>query len=166
MITQTANGADRPETMLHVAAAAAFLVASILQTPLLAQGLESEEAIDAIVGSDVKTEEVKTDSARERVLAAIESARESAERARKTFSLQELDIVFLSDLSGNDNEKVLQKAIAENEQEIQTLQEAIEGSALFYHAVDSRSIMVSKIVALEYGEDKVTIFVDGAAPAN
>lgn len=148
-----------PEMGLHMAFAIALLAMSIVQTPLLAQGLDSEESIDAIVGSDVKTEEVDAEAALDRVLAALERTQASAEQVRKTFSLEELDIVYLSDMNGTS--KKLEEAIAENEVEIQALQDAIEGSALFFHAVDSRSILLRDIVALEYGKEAVTIFVNG-----
>ncbi|EKF19099.1 hypothetical protein [Nitratireductor pacificus] len=150
----------RPETEFHWIATLALAAALALQTPLLAQGLDREEAIDAIVGSDVKTEEVEAASATDRLVAAIAATAENAERVRKTFSLEEVDIVFLQDLDkGPDG---VRKVLAEKESAIAMLREAIEGSALFYHAVDSRSVMVRNIVALEYGDgDKVTIFVEG-----
>ena len=49
------------EARIHLIAAVALVAAFVLQTPLFAQGLQREEAIDAIVGSEVKTEEVKTE---------------------------------------------------------------------------------------------------------
>lgn len=148
---------------LHALATCGFLCASVPDMSLLAQGLESEESIDRIVGSDVKTEEIRAKTDAERIVSAISNTRENAEKVRKTFSLDVLDIVFVPDIG--EEESAIDEAIAQNEIEIQTLREGIEGSALFYHAVDSRSIMVRDIIAMEYGDDdKVTIFVRGAPP--
>ncbi|MFC5586767.1 hypothetical protein ACFPOD_16755 [Nitratireductor kimnyeongensis] len=159
---------DRPaavDTRLHLIIGLAIAAAFALQTPLFAQGLQREEAIDAIVGSEVKTEEVEADAASSRILAAIDATAQNAERVRKTFSLDEIDIVFLPDLEEKDGS--IASALVENEDEIAMLREAIEGSALFFHAVDSRSIQLRDVVALEYAErGGVTIFVKGGANRN
>ena len=160
MIMSFGSRSMRPETEFHWIAAMALFAALSLQTPLLAQGLDREEAIDAIIGSDVKTEEVEAASATDRIVAAIEATNDNAERVRKTFSLEEVDIVFLHDL--NESSGDIAKAISDNASSVELLREAIDGSALFYHAVDSRSVMVRDVVALEYGDGgKVTIFVRG-----
>lgn len=146
-------------------AALTLVLALGLHSPLSAQGLQSEEAIDAIVGSKVKTEEVEAGDAGKRVIAAIAAATENAERVRKTFSLDEIDIVFLPDLEDGGNG--IGKAIDQHESGITLLREAIEGSALFFHAVDSRSIQLRDVVALEYADNgAVTIFVKGGANGN
>ncbi len=138
----------------------AFLLAPLAQGPLLAQGLQSEEAIDAIVGSDVKTEESTKDNQVDRILTAIESAQQSADRVRKTFALDTLEIVFLPDLG--DEAGAIEKAIEEHQPQIEALRDAIEGSAMFYHAIDSRQILLPDVVAVEFAQDEsVTIFVDG-----
>ena len=152
----TLNIGCRP---MPLRAALALTMVIALQSPLFAQGLKSEEAIDAIVGSEVKTEEVEPETASKRITT------QNAERVRKTFSLEELDIVLLPDLDRKGQD--IAKAIAEHEKEIAILREAIEGSALFFHAVDSRSIQVRDVVALDYGEDgTVTIFVKGGVNEN
>lgn len=148
------------EKALLVLAVIAFLLAPLTQHPLFAQGLDREEAIDAIVGSDVKTEETTKEEQVERVMAAIENTRENAERVRKTFNLDTLEIIYLPDLG--DEEGAIEQAMAEHSEELQTLHESIEGSAMFYHAIDSRSILLRNIVAVEFGEgNTVTIFVNG-----
>jgi len=145
---------------LLLLAALAFLLTPLTQQPLMAQGLESEEAIDAIVGSDVKTEKQGKDEQVGRIIAAIENTLENAERVRKTFNLNTLEIVFLPDL-GSEN-GVIEQAIAKHETEIQALRDSIEGSAMFYHAIDSREILLKDIVAVEFSdEENVTIFVNG-----
>ena len=140
--------------------ALAILLTPLGELPLLAQGLESEEAIDAIVGSDVKTQEADENSQTEQVIAAIENSMSSAESVRKAFSLDTLEIVFMPEKT-TDTSPVAE-AIAENEEAIETLRQSIEGSAMFYHAVDSRSILLRNIIAAEFAEDNtVTLFVRG-----
>lgn len=148
------------DILLILAMAFAFLLGPIAH-PVLAQGLDREEAIDAIVGSDVKTDETSKEAQTERILRSIENTRESAEMVRKTFSLDALEIVYLPDLGDEDG--VIEKALAEREQDIQGLRESLEGSAMFYHAIDSRSILLRDVIAVEFAEDNtVTIFVNGS----
>ncbi|KFB08360.1 hypothetical protein [Nitratireductor basaltis] len=149
--------------MMRRGLVAALLYAGLAATPVIAQGLDSEEAIDAIVGSEVKTEQATTVEETDRLIQAVGAARPAAEEVRKTFNLDELDIIFISPDTAETPE--VAEVLAENEQALQTLREAIEGSALFYHAVDSRSILLRDIVAVEYGEEsRVTVFVIGEAP--
>ena len=133
--------------------------------PALAQGLDSEGAIDTIVGSDVKTGEKSAVDESERVIAAIEATMDNAQLVRRAFNIDEVEIVFLPEVGEGDS------GITEKREEfadqIVELQQSIEGSAIFYHAVDSRQILVRDIVAVEFGDENrtVTIFVAGAAPA-
>lgn len=145
-----------PLTML------AFLLAPLADRPLQAQGLQQEEAIDAIVGSDVKTEEAPIDEEVGRILAAIERTSENAERVRKAFNLESLEIVFVHDLEKPRSE--IEKAVTEHQPEIETLRDSIEGSAMFYHAINSRRILVQDVVAVEFAdEEAATVFVNGSA---
>ncbi|MFC6490789.1 hypothetical protein [Nitratireductor sp. GCM10026969] len=149
------------EKLLPLVVALMFLLAPLANLPLLAQGLESEEAIDAIVGSDVKTEEVSREEQIDRVVAAIENTRQSAEAVRKAFSLDTLEIVLLPRAK---EDGAIEETASEHEEDIELLRQSIEGSAMFYHAIDSRGIMLRDIVAVEFGEDNVvTIFVDEPA---
>lgn len=140
-------------------AAVALIMVSVARFPVIAQGLESEGAIDAIIGSDVKTDEVHQDSDLKRVMDAIVNSRHSAELARKAFNIDSLEIVFVPAISED-----LARVLEENDADIKVLRESIEGSAIFYHAVDSRSIMLTNIIAAEFGEGSdVTIFVKGTS---
>jgi|UniRef100_Q11BA8 hypothetical protein len=156
---------DRPaslgfaERTLFLVAAFTFLLLPISQQPL-AQGLQSQESIDAIVGSDVKTEETTKNAQVERILTAIQMTQDSAERVRKAFTVNELEIVFLPDLGKETG--AIEKAIEEHEADIEVLRDSIEGSAMFYHAIDSRQILLQDVVAMEFGtDDRATIFVTG-----
>lgn len=148
------------EKLLPILMALAFMLAPLAQHSLMAQGLDSEEAIDKIIGSDVKTEETNKDDQTERVVAAIDNTLQNAEAVRKAFNLDTLEIVFLPDI-GREN-GAIEEAIESHADEIASLRESIEGSAMFYHAVDSRDILLRNIVAVEFEEDgNVTIFVEG-----
>ena len=153
--------APRPDTTFaNMMAGLAFLAVLTPQMPLLAQGLDSNKAIDTIIGSDVETEKESASKDRDRVVKAIESTPEAISAVHKAFNLDRLEIVFLPDLNRN---KVLQNKIAEHEQEIKQLREAIEGSAMFYHAVDSRGVKLDDIVAVSFTrEDQVRIYTAGA----
>lgn len=157
-------GSLRDLRLVHMIAGLAFLLALLPQmAPLLAQGLDSEEAIESIIGSDVSTEEQETRADPERVIAAISGALDAAGDVRKAFSLDELSIVFLPDF--DEQEARVEEAIAANDESITALRQAIEGNAMFYHATNSRGVVLSDIVALEFGEENTaTVFVAGNDP--
>lgn len=133
--------------------------------PAWSQGLDSEGAIDTIIGGDVKTEEKSAVDEGERVIAAIEATMENAQLVRRAFNLDEVEIVFLPEVG--EGESGITEKRDEFADQIVELQQSIEGSAIFYHAVDSRQILVRDIVAIEFGDENrtATIFVAGAAPA-
>lgn len=129
-----------------------------------AQGLDSEGAIDTIVDSEVKTEQLSATEQSERVITAIDATLDHAQIVRRAFNIDEVDIVFLPEVGSGDS------GITEKREEfadqIVELQQAIEGSAIFYHAVNSRQILVRDIVAIEFANENrtATIFVAGAEP--
>ena len=138
----------------------AFLLTPLAEHPLFAQGLRSEEAVDAIVGSDVQTEEASQDKEHGRLLAAIEKTSDSAVRVRKAVSLETLEIVFVPDLKNGTG--AVEQAIAQREAEMKELRESIEGNAMLYHAIDSRQILLQNVLAVEFSAgESVTIFVNG-----
>jgi len=131
--------------------------------PLMAQGLSNEDTIDSIVGSNVETEQQAAGDDSARIVSAIENAMDSAERVRKAFNMSELKIVFLPYI--DEAASKLDAAIEENQEAIEALRQSIAGSALFYHAIDSRGILLRDIFALEFGDDgDATIFVAGEDP--
>lgn len=153
---------DKP-AWIHAAAAAAFLLASAPNVALMAQGLDAEGAIDAIVGSDINTGEEAVTADEERIVAAIEQTAENAAEVRKRFSIDRVDIVFLPDFG--DEETAVDAKMAEFETEIGELRNEIQGSAIFYHAVNSHRILVTDVIAMEFDDDNVaTIFVAGREP--
>lgn len=155
------NIAGDTRNHLHAAAIAAVMFAFSPQ--LMAQGLDAEGAIDAIVGSDVSTGEEAAAADEERIIAAIENSSDSAGKVRRAFAIDRFDIVFLPDLA--DEDTAIEDKIAEQEEEIALLRTEIQGSAIFYHAIDSRAILLNDVIALEFDDDNgVTIFVAGSEP--
>lgn len=134
-----------------------------LHTPLQAQGLDARETIETIVGSEVETAEETVATDKQRVVSAIEKSLENAAIIRKRFSIDNVRIVFLPDLNeGNEAAAPVRTAMEEAKGEIVSLREAIEGSAIFYHAINSHSILLNDIVAVEFGDQNdVTILVSG-----
>lgn len=142
---------------------ACFMIVFAPNASLMAQGLQSERAIDVIVGSDVTTAQENVTADESRILAAIDNTAETASEVRKKFSLDRVEIIFLPDLGEGKTD--VETRLEEKTAEIAALHEAIQGSAMFYHAVDSRSVMLNSIVALEFDDNNgVTIFVSGEKP--
>lgn len=144
---------------IHAAAATAFLMVSIHTVAPMAQGLDTEKAIDTIVGSDIKMREEKAATDRKRLTRAIEHTSDNITKVRKTFALDTLNIVFLPDLA---KQKALAAKLEEHSASVQELREAIESNAMFFHAVNSKGAQLRDIVALEFGKNgSATVFVAG-----
>lgn len=148
---------------LYAALASAMLLVAPPNMAIMAQGLDAEGAIDAIVGSDVTTGQDETAQAQERLVAAIENTSESTAEVRRKFSLDQVEIIFLPDLGHGETE--VDEALDEYSDQIAELRQAIEGSAMFYHAIDSRRVLLRNVVALEFDNDDVVVFVQGEQPA-
>ncbi len=151
-------------------AAALMILASALGMSggASAQGLQDPDAIDTIIGSEVREEEVSAAEDVERVLNAIENTAESTRVVRMTTNLDQLDIVFLADASvteGGPPAPIVEK-IDEHADEITALRQEIEGNALIYHAINSRRILVRDILAIEFdGEGGAVVFAAAKPPA-
>ena len=148
---------------IHLVALIALFLAWAPDIGLLAQGLDAEGAIDTIVGSDVETAEEAIAKDEKRVVAAIENSADNAAEVRKRFVIDNVRIVFLPDL--DENGEAVNAKIEEFASGITALREAIQGSAIFYHAIDSHGVLLNDIIAVEFGEkNDVTIMVAGAKP--
>lgn len=149
---------------LRLVAPLVFLIACTPGLASFAQGLDAQETIDTIVGSEIETAEEAVASDAGRVVAAIEKSLDNAALVRKRFSLDNVRIVFLPDLEddGSAEEAMVKAAMEKFRGEITTLREAIQGSAIFYHAINSHSVLLNDIVAVEFGDQNdVTILVAG-----
>ena len=142
----------------------ALLLAGMPGQVLLAQGLDAQETIETIVGSPVETAEEAIGADEAGIIAAIENSLDNATDIRKRFTLDNVRIVFLPDLAEKDGaaQDRVRAVMEKYRSEITTLQESIQGSAIFYHAVNSRSILLNNIVAVQFTDkNDVTIFVAG-----
>ena len=147
----------------HLVLLAALAIAVAPGSPLMAQGLNTEGTIEAIVGSDVNTNEEAVADDEDRIVAAIERTPENTGEVRRRFSIERVDIVFLPDFG--DEETAVEAKAAEFESQIAELRNEIQGSAIFYHALDSRAVLLNDVIALDFGDDNgVTIFVAGREP--
>lgn len=153
----------RPDRIHLVAPVALLLLACAPDIALLAQGLDAEGAIETIVGSQVETAEEAIATDEKRIIAAIENSSANAAEVRKRFTVDNVRIVFLPDLE--EKGAAVKAKIEEAGSGIAALREAIQGSAIFYHAIDSRSVLLDDIIAVEFGEkNDVTILVAGREP--
>ena len=158
----TTHAPQRPG-LAHLAAALALMLAVAPGSPLMAQGLDAEGVIDTIVGSKIETNEEAVADDEERIVAAIAQTQDNTGEVRRRFAIDRVDIVFLPDFG--EKETSVEAKMTQFEEEIAALRTEIQGSAIFYHAVDSRSVLLNDIVALEFDDDNgVTIFVAGAGP--
>lgn len=156
---------DRNETswLIHAVAGAAFLIAAAPVLPLNAQGLDSEGAIETIIGSDVVTEETDTAQLAERVEAALGNTLDNAAEIRMRFNIDKLEIVFLADAA--EGETPVDGLVQENAAALTELRQSIEGSAIFYHAINSNGILLRDVIAVEFNDNDVTIFALGRDPS-
>lgn len=154
---------NRPDWR-YLAVPLAILLACMTGNVSLAQGLDAEETIETIVGSQIETAEETAATDEAGIIAAIEQSLDNAAEVRKRFSIDNVRIVFLPDLVDKDaaSQTPVGVAMEKFSAEIAKLREDIQGSAIFYHAINSRSILLVDIVAVQFGDDNdVTILVAG-----
>ena len=155
------------QSLIHVTALAAMLMTALPTIAPLAQGLDAEGAIDAIVGTEVEEEATRAEADPDRVVAAIEKASESIAEVRKTIALDKLDIVFVQDAAATAGgpPPVIQQALDANADDITALRAELEGNAMLYHAVNSRQVLMRDVLAVEFNDERhVTIFVAAPEP--
>lgn len=152
---------------MRLAALAATLAFVVPAPPLLAQGTSSKEAIDAIVGSKVEEEEAKAAADADHVIAAIDRTAESAAAIRKASRLAKVEIVYLTDASAAEGgpPPPIAAKIEEKKEEIAELRKELEGNAMLFHAIDSRQILLTDVVAVAFDGDEVAIIYTTAKPA-
>jgi len=145
------------------ALAAVLLIGGGSSVPAMAQGLDSDTAIQTIIGSDVQTQEVSIEEVGDRLVAAIANVTANTQEVRRRFNLGDVGIVtVLADDTASAN--AVAESMEAKQLEINDLRVAIEGSAMFYHAVNSRRILLSDVIAMEFDGDDVLIFVLDDSP--
>jgi hypothetical protein len=153
---------------LHAVAAAAFLAASLPQAALNAQGLESPDTINRIVGSEVRQEEAKTAVEAGKVATAIDRTRENITAVRKTSKLDKVDIVFLTDAARTEGgpPPAIETKVREHQDDIAELRKEIEANALLFNAIDSRRVLAEDVLAVEFDDPgKVVIYAAAKPPS-
>lgn len=151
---------DRPSGLTIAAAACALALAPFAVPAGRAQTLNDDKTVKSIVDAEVKTAERPLAEEQQRIADAIGRSRENAERIRKLTNVDELEIVLVPDLS--EKASPLAARIEANSDAIDELRETIEGSAIFFHAIDSRNVLLRDIVAVEFGDrEHVTVFAAG-----
>ncbi|MDQ2633379.1 MAG: hypothetical protein M3Y43_09675 [Pseudomonadota bacterium] len=154
---------------LPAVAAAAMLAVTPVVGPVLAQqGTDSQQAIDAIIGTEVQEEEAKAANDAQRLIAAIDKTVENTATVRKTSNLTKVDIVFLPDAARTEGgpPPEVEAKVKEREKEIAELRKEIEGNAMLFHAIDSRQILPQDVLAVEFDDaNGVVIFAAARKPA-
>ena len=147
-----------------ILAGAAAAMLSLSAVPISAQGTNSQEAIDAIVGSDVEEQQTQSQATAAEVIAAIENTAATREKVRKVTVLSKVDIVYLTDAGateGGPPSEIAEK-IEEHDAQISQLRQDLEGNAMLFHAIDSRQILLQDIIAVTFpAADAVTIYAAG-----
>ncbi len=150
--------------MTAVATIATILAGSAL--PTRAQGLESKDTVEKIVGSEVKEEETHAADDAGRVIAAINKTSDNIGTVRKTSRLDKIDIVFLADASVTEGgpPPEIEAKVKEHEKEIADLRKEIEGNAMLFHAIDSRQILTRDVLAIDFDSPNTVVIYAATKP--
>lgn len=132
-----------------------------------AQGLDSQKAIETIIGSEVGEEEGVAEADSDKIIAAIEKTLENTSAVRMVTHLDRIDIVFVSDAAVTEGgpPPEIEAKIEEHEDEIANLRQELEGNAMLYHAINSRQILVRDVLAIEFDEQNQATVYAAAKPA-
>ena len=155
-------------TRMQAVAAMAFLAAAGPATGLKAQGLESTETVNRIVGSQVKQEETKATTEAANVNTAIDRTRENIGTVRKTSKLDKVDIVFLSDAARSEGgpPPEIETKVKQHQDDITELRKEIEANALLFNAIESRRVQAQDVLAVEFDDPGKIIIYAAAKPSN
>jgi len=153
---------------LHAIAAAAFLAASLPQAALNAQGLESPETVDRIVGSQISEEQAKTTAEIGKVSSAIDRTRDNISTVRKTSKLDKVDIVFLTDAARSEGgpPPVIENKVRQHKDDVAELRKEIEANALLFNAIDSRRVAAQDVLAVEFDDPGKIVIYAAAKPSD
>jgi hypothetical protein len=133
--------------------------------PNFAQGLDSEQAIDTIIGSEVEEQQSSAGEEARKVVAAIEKTQDAIATVRKISNVGKLEIVYLPDAAQGSAPPAIREAIARHEAEIDELRQEIEGNAMLFHAIDSRSLLIRDVLAVDVAaNDAVVIYAAAQKP--
>jgi hypothetical protein len=155
-------------TRMQAVAALAFLAAAGPAAGLKAQGLESTETVNRIVGSQVKQEETKATTEAANVNTAIDRTRENIGTVRKTSKLDKVDIVFLSDAARSEGgpPPEIESKVKQHQDDITELRKEIEANALLFNAIESRRVQAQDVLAVEFDDPGKIVIYAAAKPSN
>ncbi|WP_027040030.1 hypothetical protein [Mesorhizobium ciceri] len=155
-------------TRMQAVAALAFLAAAGPATGLKAQGLESTETVNRIVGSQVKQEETKATTEAANVNTAIDRTRENIGTVRKTSKLDKVDIVFLTDAARSEGgpPPEIESKVKQHQDDITELRKEIEANALLFNAIESRRVQAQDVLAVEFDDPGKIVIYAAAKPSN
>jgi len=153
---------------LHAIAAAGFLSASLSHATLKAQGLESPETVNRIVGSDVKQEEANATAEAGNVNTAIDRTRENIGTVRKTSKLDKVEIVLLTDAARSEGgpPPVIESKVKQHQDDIAELRKEIEANALLFNAIESRRVLAQDVLAVEFDDPGKIVIYAAAKPSD
>ncbi|RUX97554.1 MULTISPECIES: hypothetical protein [unclassified Mesorhizobium] len=157
-----------PKRRLQAATAMAFLAVAGSAAGPKAQGLESTETVNRIIGSQVKQEEAKTTAEAGNVNTAIDRTRENIGTVRKTSKLDKVDIVFLTDAARIEGgpPPAIESKVRQHQDDIAELRKEIEANALLFNAIESRRVLAQDILAVEFGDPGKIVIYAAAKPSN
>jgi hypothetical protein len=142
----------------------AAMLLSQIPSPLGAQGLDSGQAIETIVGSEVEEQQASAKDEADRLVAAIERTPEAIATVRKISNVSKLEIVYLPDAAEGAPSEI-DEAVARHADEIDELRKEIEGNAMLFHAIDSRQLLTRDVLAVDFAEDQgVVIYAAARKP--
>ena len=135
---------------------------------LHAQGLESPETVNRIVGSQVRQEEAKASAEAGKVSTAIDRTRENISTVRKTSKLDKVDIVFLTDAARSEGgpPPAIESKIKQHQDDIAELRKEIEANALLFNAIDSRRVLAEDVLAVEFDDPGKVVIYAAAKPSS
>ncbi|MCA0059778.1 MULTISPECIES: hypothetical protein [unclassified Mesorhizobium] len=153
---------------LYAFASMAFLAVGSPGASLHAQGLESPETINRIIGSDVKQEETRSDAEAGKVARAIDRTRENIGTVRKTSKLDKVDIVFLTDAARTEGgpPPAIETKVKQHQDDIAELRKEIEANALLFNAIDSRRVLAQDVLAVEFDDPGKIVIYAAAKPSD
>ncbi|RUY24164.1 hypothetical protein EN981_34130, partial [Mesorhizobium sp. M7A.F.Ca.CA.001.13.2.1] len=133
-----------------------------------AQGLESTETVNRIVGSQVKQEEAKANTEAGNVNTAIDRTRENIGTVRKTSKLDKVDIVFLTDAARSEGgpPPEIETKVKQHQDDITELRKEIEANALLFNAIESRRVQAQDVLAVEFDNPGKIVIYAAAKPSN
>lgn len=148
---------------------AAATIATILAGPVPeagAQGFESQDTVEKIVGSEVRQEEARAAADAAKIIAAIDRTSDNVGTVRKTSRLDKIDIVFLADATVTEGgpPPEIEAKVKEHKKEIADLRKEIEGNAMLFHAIDSRQILPRDVLAIDFDSPTSVVIYAAAKP--